>query len=150
MKVLMLGWEFSPVMAGGLGVACRGLTEGLTQAGIDVLFLLPRATGDLPHDKVRVVGPQQAVSLDRVQELARQSTATAKVRIVPIPASLHPYGRPPPAGGCSITAEGQTQCHSSTLPPELQALVDRIRGSDVEQLYGCDLFGQVQRFALLT
>ena len=42
MRILMLGWEFPPVISGGLGTACRGLTGGLDRAHVRVLFLLPR------------------------------------------------------------------------------------------------------------
>src|SRR5438876_1093410 len=31
MRILMLGWEFPPFIAGGLGVACYGLTKALDQ-----------------------------------------------------------------------------------------------------------------------
>src|SRR5512139_1250857 len=43
MRILMLGWEFPPFISGGLGTACRGLTEGLKRADARVLFVLPRA-----------------------------------------------------------------------------------------------------------
>lgn len=42
MKVMMLGWEFPPFIAGGLGTACYGLTRGLNSLGVDVMFVLPR------------------------------------------------------------------------------------------------------------
>lgn len=45
MKVLMLGWEFPPLLSGGLGTACQGLTEGLAQQGVEVLLVLPRLSG---------------------------------------------------------------------------------------------------------
>lgn len=38
----MLGWEFPPVVSGGLGVACYGLSKALNGMGTDVLFLLPK------------------------------------------------------------------------------------------------------------
>lgn len=38
----MLGWEFPPFIAGGLGTACYGLTKAMADAGHDVLFALPR------------------------------------------------------------------------------------------------------------
>jgi len=41
MKVLMLGWELPPRLAGGLGTACAGLSAALRGAGVDVRFLLP-------------------------------------------------------------------------------------------------------------
>ncbi|MCC6661700.1 MAG: glycosyltransferase [Phycisphaerales bacterium] len=42
MRVLMLGWEFPPFIAGGLGTACHGLTKALDHMGHEVLFILPR------------------------------------------------------------------------------------------------------------
>jgi glycosyltransferase involved in cell wall biosynthesis len=45
MRILMLGWEFPPVISGGLGTACGGLTGGLDRARVHVLFLLPRPAG---------------------------------------------------------------------------------------------------------
>ncbi|MEW6073555.1 MAG: glycosyltransferase family 4 protein [Planctomycetota bacterium] len=55
MKVLMLGWEFPPRISGGLGTACHGLAHGLTRSGVDVLFVLPRATGEEDPAAARVV-----------------------------------------------------------------------------------------------
>jgi glycosyltransferase involved in cell wall biosynthesis len=43
MKVLTFGWEFPPSKNGGLGVACYGLTRELLEAGVEVVFVLPRS-----------------------------------------------------------------------------------------------------------
>lgn len=48
MKVLMFGWEFPPHISGGLGTACYGLTKALTEQGTEVLFVVPKLTGDEP------------------------------------------------------------------------------------------------------
>ena len=45
MRVLMFGWEFPPYISGGLGTACYGLTKGLANHGVDVLFVMPSASG---------------------------------------------------------------------------------------------------------
>jgi glycogen synthase len=42
MRVLTFGWDYPPIRNGGLGVACQGLTEELLEAGVDVVFVLPR------------------------------------------------------------------------------------------------------------
>lgn len=42
MRILTFGWDYPPATAGGLGVACKGLTEELLMDGIEVLFVLPR------------------------------------------------------------------------------------------------------------
>jgi len=43
MKVLMLGWELPPFNSGGLGEACQGLANALSQKGVDLTFVLPRS-----------------------------------------------------------------------------------------------------------
>ncbi|MEM8875518.1 MAG: glycosyltransferase [Planctomycetota bacterium] len=41
-RVFMLGWEFPPLISGGLGTACHGLTKALAEQRVDVTFVLPR------------------------------------------------------------------------------------------------------------
>lgn len=43
MRILTFGWEFPPIKNGGLGVACHGLTDELINAGVEVVFVLPRS-----------------------------------------------------------------------------------------------------------
>ena len=62
MKVLMLGWEFPPYISGGLGTACYGLTKGLTELGVQVLFVLPRAVYAPHHSHVTVLTPAGAAT----------------------------------------------------------------------------------------
>jgi glycogen(starch) synthase len=41
MKVAMLGWEFPPFMAGGLGIHCLELTQNLARMGVAIDFYMP-------------------------------------------------------------------------------------------------------------
>ena len=70
MRVLMLGWEFPPFIAGGLGTACHGLTKALDKLGHEVLFVLPKAVGDTASH-VRLLGP------DKVAPIAPAATGGA-------------------------------------------------------------------------
>ena len=72
MKVLMLGWEFPPHISGGLGTACYGLTKGLAAHGVEVLFVVPRAHGDEDTRFAAVVGANQVVIEETVQEPSRR------------------------------------------------------------------------------
>jgi glycosyltransferase involved in cell wall biosynthesis len=45
-KVLMLGWEYPPHIAGGLGTACQGLTSALAARGVFIHFVVPQLFGD--------------------------------------------------------------------------------------------------------
>jgi glycogen synthase len=44
-RILMIGWEYPPAITGGLGMACQGIAEALAGRGHEVLFLLPRLSG---------------------------------------------------------------------------------------------------------
>ncbi len=55
MKVLMFGWEFPPHISGGLGTACYGLTKGLAQHGVQVTFVMPKASGMEDERYVKIV-----------------------------------------------------------------------------------------------
>jgi glycogen synthase len=72
MRILMLGWEFPPYIAGGLGVACYGLTRALDRLGHEVLFVLPRAVEGREFAHVTVVSPERGDSAG-----ARASSAMA-------------------------------------------------------------------------
>lgn len=60
MRVLMLGWEFPPFIAGGLGVACFGLTKALDKAGHRVIFILPKPVDSSHTSHVRMLAPRAA------------------------------------------------------------------------------------------
>lgn len=54
-RILMLGWEFPPVQAGGLGVACYGLARAIRNF-IDVTFVVPRSDPRMALEGVRIFG----------------------------------------------------------------------------------------------
>ena len=58
MRVLMLGWDFSPRRSGGVGSACQGLATALARAredALEVLFVLPEERGDEEPGEVRLL-----------------------------------------------------------------------------------------------
>ncbi|MEM8757808.1 MAG: glycosyltransferase, partial [Planctomycetota bacterium] len=60
MRILMLGWECPPFIAGGLGTACHGLTSALDRIGQDVVFVLPKGVDGWTGGRVRVIGSDAA------------------------------------------------------------------------------------------
>ena len=76
MRILMLGWEFPPFMAGGLGTAVDGLTQSLVSQGHEVVFVLPHPIPEGHISHVELVGPrilaQRAAAL-RAGQLSRQA-----------------------------------------------------------------------------
>lgn len=54
-KVLMLGWEFPPMVTGGLGPACYGLAKALASF-TDLKIVLPRSDLNFKMKKVNIIG----------------------------------------------------------------------------------------------
>ncbi|MCQ2186321.1 MAG: glycosyltransferase family 4 protein [Bacteroidales bacterium] len=92
MRVLMFGWEFPPHIAGGLGTACYGMTKGLAENGVEVLFVMPSASGDEDQSAVRIlnasdvpVADNMALDVDKYFE---------KVQFYQIGTNMIPYADP--------------------------------------------------------
>jgi glycogen(starch) synthase len=72
MRILMLGWEFPPFIAGGLGTACYGLTKALDRLGHEITFVLPKAVDRSHASHVELQSPEAVPeSLSRAIESIR-------------------------------------------------------------------------------
>lgn len=58
-KVLMLGWEFPPLINGGLGVACYGIAKALA-AKSDLRLIIPKADPNFVVNNVNTIGLNNA------------------------------------------------------------------------------------------
>jgi glycogen(starch) synthase len=90
MRVLMLGWEFPPYISGGLGTACRGLTDAMRRSQARILFVLPRAV-----EAVAGAGSIEEVEtqLGSHQPPERTGRAGAVLETVAAPSAItSPYG----------------------------------------------------------
>ena len=91
MRVLMFGWEFPPHIAGGLGTACYGMTKGLAYNDVDVLFVMPSASGDEDESAVKIINASD-VAIDTVS--ATVDEFLGKVQFVHIGTNMVPYVDP--------------------------------------------------------
>src|SRR5690606_9852950 len=57
-RVLMFGWEFPPHISGGLGTACYGLTRGMIQQDVDIIFVVPKMYGDEEQSRIKLVSAE--------------------------------------------------------------------------------------------
>lgn len=55
MKVLMLGWEFPPFFAGGVGMVCYHLTKSLCQKGVELTYVMPFGPNMLRSDYMKLL-----------------------------------------------------------------------------------------------
>lgn len=97
MRVFMLGWEFPPHISGGLGTACHGLTRALSQQGVKVTFVLPRAEAPMTVDDVRVIPAHIGETTQAPSPSTESHSAQPgfeNVRFHAVPANLRsPYQR---------------------------------------------------------
>ena len=127
MKVLVLGWEYPPSVAGGLGAACHGLTTALADRGHEVVLCTPADGTPVdpePHPGIR------RISLGDEGGLSPRRPG----------AVLDPYGvdGPEPAPAAS---------QPEAPPAAPLAPSGNAHARSAERLYGADLTAAVQRYA---
>ena len=92
MRVLMFGWEFPPHIAGGLGTACYGMTKGLAANGVEVLFVMPSASGDEDQSCVRILNASDTPIIESESEDVKDYLQ--KVQFYRIGTNMIPYADP--------------------------------------------------------
>lgn len=106
MRILMLGWEFPPFIAGGLGTACNGLVRALDKLGHEVLFVIPREADGNVTDKVRIMGPNaQRTAQPQSQQRPTAQTQQAAER----PAGHQEAASDSELGEIPVSEPGSTQ-----------------------------------------
>ena len=124
MRVLMLGWEFPPVMSGGIGIACYGLTKALTDRGVEVTFVLPRCPQPPDASDVEWIDlyqPEPHPEIPTPQEVKPQPPVP-KPKQQPAPAQAHPPEREisqtRPLQHARYDAPTQKESQRAEAPPE--------------------------------
>jgi glycosyltransferase involved in cell wall biosynthesis len=110
-KVLMLGWEFPPFFAGGVGVVCEAMTRALAKRGTEVTYLMPRAPGRDGEPGLRIVSP---------------GGAAPGVEVVALPSVLVSYATQPGARILSVPGEPRAAEAASAAPLYGPNLLDEV------------------------
>ncbi len=118
MQVLMLGWEFPPYFAGGVGVACEALSRALVAQGHKLTYIMPR-------------GPKPSGSKDNTaahMDVLIAEHFAGHIRFETIDSLLSPY------------------FSEDAYANAIEELTET-DGLDVGTLYGPNLLAEVERFA---
>ena len=146
-RILMLGWEYPPLFAGGLGKASQGLARGLVACGAEVLFVLPRypLSQDAPFLRVSGVDSWVAPPARKKSHRLRRREHLPGLNLFAVPARLYPYRRP---AEVTDTHSGRREVETLLAEDVAGGAVARTSVVDpVAQLYSQDLGQQVARFA---
>jgi len=126
MRAFMLGWEFPPFISGGLGTACYGLTKAMSRLGIQITFVLPKASITGQNSHVKMLSSEGYINTEELTELKN-------VRFRKINSPLKPYV----ASGI-YSRQDRKNNNSHSWHSAHSGQFDN---------YGWDMYEQVQRYA---
>jgi len=87
----MLGWEFPPVLTGGLGLACYGLFKALSKY-VDLTVIIPKTDKDFQLDNVNIIGLNYVgLSSEQVELERRKNSMESFAKVTYVDADLSPY-----------------------------------------------------------
>lgn len=89
LRVLKLGWEFPPLINGGLGIACLGLSRALAKQ-VDLRVVVPKADPDAQFDGFQLTG-LNAVRVEDLQKVEGRYRYESFAQVQRVPVHLDPY-----------------------------------------------------------
>ncbi len=130
----MLGWEFPPLINGGLGVACHDLSFAMSQL-TDITMVVPRSSPGFRVNKVNLMGLNNidAAAYEKYFNLANKPLP---FELISVPADLDPYISQDPDVADGITG--------------ITSFRDKMNSFNIDHLYGGDVVSKVFQFADIT
>lgn len=140
LKILTLGWEFPPIINGGLGVASYGLTKAISKLA-DVTLILPKADPSMVLENVELIGLNQ-VDIEKLKtvEETEESYETFS-QVTYIDSDFSPYK--------DNLTDLNTEITTKEITKKFNYL-DDITSFAIGDLYGHDMWDKVHKFARLA
>jgi glycogen synthase len=95
MKVLMFGWEFPPLISGGLGTACYRMTKALVDKNVEITFVVPNKYDTIWQNGSNIIGANEtSVSGEDMMYINQNSRLVEKsmnMKTIRINSTLVPY-----------------------------------------------------------
>jgi len=131
-RVLMLGWEFPPIINGGLGVACHDLSSAMSELA-DITMVVPKSSPGFKVKNMNLIGINNlnAAGFDHFPSNYHK---TLPFMMHMVPADLNPYHSSAyDAEGRDVTAMRQSR--------------EGMGAFDIDNLYGGDVINKVLQYA---
>jgi glycosyltransferase involved in cell wall biosynthesis len=140
LRVLKLGWEFPPLINGGLGIACLGLSRALAKH-VDLTVIVPKSSPDAAFDDFQLRGLNQ-VTVEHLQPAEERYRYESFSQVRNIPISLDPYDNDnsSPLIGTEVMTVAEEVEFSATTREQLAAF-------SIGELYGSNLASKVVEFS---
>ena len=140
----MFGWEFPPNIAGGLGTACYGMTRGLARNDVEVIFVMPRASGDEDERFVKVVNASDVEARYCSSSIEGADDIMRKISFIHIDSNMVPYISPEEF---ETYREGYERTGKKFWEREGDSWTQRYTFSGK---YGANLMEEVARYAVVA
>ncbi len=132
----MLGWEFPPIINGGLGVACHDLSSAMANLA-NITMVVPKSSLDFKVKNVNLLGINN-VDVNSLEFPSNYHLSKLPFEMHAVPAELNPYyseiATNSPYGEISAKAGGK----------------ERLEAFKIDNLYGGDVINKVTQYADIT
>lgn len=135
-KVLMLGWEFPPIINGGLGIACHDLSSAMSDLA-DITMIIPKSSLDFKVRNINLIGINN-VDIKTLQLPSNYHKQKLPFKIHSISSNLNPYYSESSSDHKSKYSSYHT-CEKSMMGT-----------FDIDNLYGGDVINKVFEYADIT
>ena len=141
LRVLKLGWEFPPLINGGLGVACLGLSQALAKH-VDLRVIVPRSAPDASFDGFQLTGLNN-LRIEELQSVEGHYRYESFAQIDRVPIHLDPYDT-------SETTVEQIRMEPGGEIKFSQTTRNQLEQFKMGELYGADLGTKVVEFSKIA
>jgi len=132
----MLGWEFPPVINGGLGVACHDLCIALTKYA-DVTMIIPKSNPDFVVKNLELLGLNN-IDASTLKNVSHQYDGKTFEDVHFIPSNINPY------------YTEFADIRSSKYIKNVKIKDEDVDVFDIDDLYGGDVIEKVMLFSKLA
>lgn len=139
-KVLMLGWEFPPIINGGLGVACHDLCAAMSKFA-HVTMIIPRSSPEFKMQNVNLVG-LNTLDPRTLRDIHFKLDYQLFSEVHYVDADLNPYHSEKEEYGTKVA-------HTGAVPHESE-ISDTPTGFKIDHLYGGDVVAKVIEFSRMA
>lgn len=132
-NVLMLGWEFPPIINGGLGIACHDLSSAMSELA-NITMIVPKTSPDFKMKNMNLVGINN-IDVNLFED--QTSKQVLPFNLHSVPANLNPYFMERSGSHYKYGMNG------SGGKQELELF-------NIDNLYGGDIMDKVFQYAEIT
>ena len=140
-KILMLGWEFPPVINGGLGVACHDLCIALNKHA-RVTMVIPKTYPDFSIENLELIG-LNTIDARTLRNISYKNDYKEMAEVHYVPSRLNPYYNE------TYTRDELLEIKSKYLT-QVDVEGETAEVFNIEDLYGGDVIEKVTVFGKLT